>query len=574
MWNRSIIVGTLAVIVAGPAIDNGRLLSSQVAPPLFLEAAASAGLTFTHDNGSSGDFQLPEIMGAGVALFDYDRDEDLDVFLVQGGSTSSSRLFRNDLTIDASGRRALRFTDATARAGVGLVAQGMGAATGDYDGDADLDLVVTTFGETVLYRNNGNGTFANVSAAAGIRSSSWGTGAAFLDFDRDGRLDLFVTQYVSFTVAGNQRCHDPSGARDYCSPKAYPPLRSRLFRNLGGGRFGDVSESAGIAKASGNGMGVSVGDYNGDGWLDLYVANDATPNHLWINRRNGTFADEGFLSGAAVNAAGSPEGSMGIASADADRDGDEDLFVTNLAGETHVLYTNMGRGLFEDSRTQAGLGAPTAASTGFGTGWFDYDHDGWLDLFFASGGVTIVPGQRGQPRPYRMASQLFRSNGAGRYTDVSAAAGGGVSLPDVSRGAAFGDIDNDGDVDVVVTTNDGPVKLLVNETSRSNQWARVKVEQNGPNRLAFGAWVGLERSGQSTLWRRVGSDGSYLSANDIRLHFGLGPSPAIAAFQVQWPDGARERWTSGLAAGRTLTLTRGRGVSRPSASPAAGPGVR
>jgi hypothetical protein len=562
----------VGLLLCLPALSGGVAGEPQATrPPLFLESAAATGLTFTHVNGATGAFYLPEQMGPGVALFDADNDNDLDVFLVQGGTLGAagpggarpaSRLFRNDLDVDAGGRRTLRFVDVTTRAGVGLVAQGMGAAVGDYNNDGWIDLFVTTYGRNVLYRNNGNGTFTDMTKAAGLIDDRWSTSATFVDYDRDGHLDLFVANYVDFTVAGNRTCAT-AGTPDYCNPGVYKPVLSRLYRNLGTGRFADVTTAAGISKAFGSGLGVVAGDYNEDGWLDLYVANDANPNQLWINRRNGTFVDEGFPSGAAVNAAGAPEASMGLASGDFDADGREDLFVTNLAGETFVLYRNGGQGLFEDIRTRAGLAAPTAMHTGFGTDWFDYDNDGWLDLFMANGGVSIVAAQRGQARPYRMPNQLFRNNGSGRFVETTAAAGPALTHGDIGRGAAFGDIDNDGDVDVVVANNGAPVRLLLNQAGRINHWLQVRLAQAPRNRIGLGARVGLERSGRPTLWRRVKTDGSYLSASDSRVHFGLGPSPAIGAVVVEWPDGARERWATGVAANRAVTLTRGTGAAMP-----------
>jgi enediyne biosynthesis protein E4 len=351
------------------------------------------------------------------------------------------------------------------------------------------------------------------------------------------------------------------GASDYCSPRVYRPVPDRLYRNLGNGRFADATESAGIVKADSAGLGVAAGDYNRDGWADLYVANDATPNQLWINRRDGAFADEGVLAGAAFNAAGNPEGSMGIASGDFDGDGDEDLLVTNLAGETFVLYENDGAGAFTDVRTRTGLAAPTASMTGFGTDWLDYDNDGWLDVFFANGAVNTIAAQRGQPRPFRMRNQLFRSLSGKRFEDASANAGPAFAEPEVGRGAAFGDVDNDGDVDIVVTNNGGRTKLLLNQGSAGTHWLQIDLEQPAPNRLAIGAYVGVERTGRPTLWRRVKTDGSYLSASAPRLHFGLGPSPAVDAVLVQWPDGQLERWTK-PGADRMVMLKRGTGERR------------
>jgi enediyne biosynthesis protein E4 len=549
------------------------LTSAQPAQkPLFVESAVATGLDFTHLNGASGQYYMPEVMGAGVALFDYDNDGDLDVFLVQGGPLGgsqpagaigpTSRLFRNDVSIDASGPRKLRFTDVTTKAGVGLRGYGMGAAIGDYDNDGNLDLFVTTLGPDTLYHNNGDGTFIDVTSVAGVSDPLWSTSAAFLDYDRDGDLDLFVANYLDFTIADNKVCHDPVGARDYCSPRAYRPVPDRLYRNEGKGHFANVTETAGIARADGNGLGVTVGDYNGDGWLDLYVANDATPNQLWINQRNGTFADEGLLSGAALNAAGNPEGSMGIASGDVDADGDEDLFVTNIVGETFVLYVNDGRGAFEDARVRAGLARPTAAFTGFGTDWFDYDNDGWLDLFVANGAVNIIEAQRGQPAPFRMKNLLFHNTGGGRFEDTSAAGGPAFARAEISRGAAFGDLDNDGDTDLVVTTNNGPARLLLNQADARAHWLQVRLQQDSGERFGFGARVGLERTGKPTLWRRVRTDGSYLSASDLRVHFGLGATTTIDGVIVEWPDGQRERWKD-VAADRLVTLRRSTGVKAP-----------
>ena len=539
--------------------------------PLFVESSAAAGLAFTHVNGATGQYYVAEQMGAGVALFDFDGDGDLDVFLVQGGPLGApsaeakrptSRLFRNDVAVAANGGRALRFTDVTERAGIGWQEYGMGAAVGDYDNDGDVDLFLTSFGPEALFRNNGNGTFTDVTAQAGVTDPLWSTSAAFVDYDRDGDLDLFVANYLDFTIADNKICADTVGARDYCSPRSYRPVPDRLYRNEGGGRFTNVTESSGVIKADGAGLGVAVGDYNGDGWPDLYVANDATPNQLWINRQNGTFSDEGVLSGAALNSAGNPEGSMGIASGDVDADGDEDLFVTNIIGETFVLYQNDGEGNFEDARARWGLAQPTAAFTGFGTDWIDYDNDGWLDLFVTNGAVNVMTALRGQPNPFRMKNQLLRNTGTGRFVETSGSAGPAFERAEVGRGAAFGDLDNDGDTDIVVTSNGGPVQLLINQAAAGSHWLQVRLEQGPGNRQAVGARVAVERRGRPTLFRRVRTDGSYLSASDLRAHFGLGSSTALDALVVQWPDGRRERWSGGPV-DRLVTLRRGEGNEAP-----------
>jgi hypothetical protein len=559
---RSVSIAAAVAMALSAVRDRPRALEA-----LFVDAAQQTGLAFTHVNGASGQYYMAEQMGAGVALFDYDGDGDLDVFLVQGGSLDSassttgtgavtSRLYRNDLVVASNGSRTLKFTDVTEQAGVALRTYGMGVAVGDYDNDGDLDLFVTSFGPETLFRNNGNGTFTDVTRDAGVSDDFWSTSAAFIDYDGDGDLDLFVANYLDFSVAGNKRCTDTLGARDYCSPRTFRAVPDRLYRNDGGGRFTNVTEAAGISRADGNGLGVATGDYNGDGWIDLYVANDATPNQLWINQHDGTFKDEGLLSGSALNASGNPEGSMGIASGDFDADGDEDLFVTNIVGETFALYVNDGHGIFEDARVRAGLSAPTAAFTGFGTDWFDYDNDGWLDLFVANGAVNIVEAQRGERFPFRMRNLLFHNTGTGRFEDVSKAAGAAFERAEIGRAAAFGDIDNDGDIDIVVTNNNGPVRLLLNQATHQHHWLGVRLQQPRGDPFAFGARVGLERAGRPTLWRRVRTDGSYLSASDARVHFGLGTSSDVSAVIVEWPGGTRERW-SNVPADRLSTLRRG-----------------
>jgi hypothetical protein len=574
------LVGLVATLVLAPAQAKPPQTGQQSSHALFRELQESeSGLRFVHDNGGRGQFYLPEIMGSGVALFDYDGDGDLDVYLVQGrpldgadaatgtnGRPRGNRLFRNDLTIDANGRHTMHFVDVTEQAHLGSDAVGMGVAVGDYDNDGRLDLYVTNFGSSVLYHNNGDGTFTDVTRAAGVDNGRWGTSAAWLDYDRDGYLDLFIANYVDFTVANNKLCYDPVGTRDYCAPKAYKPVPARLFHNDRNGHFTDVSEAAGITRAYGNGLGVAIGDYDGDGWPDIYVANDATPNQLWINKHDGTFEDRGLISGTALSAQGNPEGSMGIASGDYDNDGDEDLFVTNLVGESHALYVNDGHGNFEDRRGRAGLTPLTAPFTGFGTKWLDFDHDGLLDLFIANGAVNIIEKLRGEPIPFRQRNQLLHHEPDGRFRDVTAEGGPALHRSEVGRGAAFGDIDNDGDIDIVVANNNGPVRVLLNETvsgeskaGPQRHWLELRLEQPEKNRWAFGARVSVERRGLPSLMRRVGTDGSYLSASDPRVHFGLGGASVADAVIVDWPDGQRERW-SNVAADRIVALRRGSGT--------------
>jgi len=547
----------LAAALALPAESDGP----------FRDVAAGVGLHFTHDNGATGAYHLPEIMGAGGALFDYDGDGDLDVLLLQGGTLDGPsgaarrqphhRLFRNDLSA-APG--SLSFTDVTDRAGVAPAGFGMGAAVGDYDGDGRPDVYITSFGPNRLYRNTGGGTFRDVTseAGAGLDDPRWSTSASFTDYDADGDLDLFIANYVDFTVAGAKVCHDPLGVRDYCGPLQFRPVPDRLFRNDGDGTFTDVTEAAGISAAGGPGLGVVGQDLDGDGRIDFFVANDAMANQLWINRGDGTFEDRGLLAGVALTMDGLPEGSMGIAVGDPDGDGDVDLFITNITGETHAFYQARGKGVFDDARLAAGLGAPTAPSTGFGAGWLDYDNDGWLDLFVANGAVTMLEALAGDSSPFDQRNQLFRNLGGGRFREITGQAGSGLRLVEVSRGAAFGDIDNDGDMDVLVTNNGGPVRLLLNDGPSSARWLQIQLEGVQDNRAGLGARVGVRRPDGTTLWRRAHTDGSYLVASDPRVHVGLGTEPAIAAILVEWPGGGRERWEVG-GVDRLVRLRQGTG---------------
>ena len=536
---------------------------SAIRNPQFRDVAAEAGLDFRHVNGSTGEYFLPEIMAPGGALLDYDGDGDLDVFVVQGGTldprkpaagAAGNRLFRNDSKPGPDGTLVLRFTDVTVQAGLaGAKGYGMGVAVGDYDNDGYPDLYVTNFGPNVLYHNNRDGTFTDVTKHAGVDDERWSASAAFLDYDRDGFLDLVVVNYVDFTVAGNKTCYDAVGARTYCTPSLYHAVPPRLFHNNRDGTFSDVTEASGISKAYGRGLGVASADFNGDGWIDIYVANDGDPNQLWINKGDGTFEDRGVISGTALNPGGLPEGSMGVAVGDFDNDGDEDIFVTNLTHESHALYVNRGNGDFEDLRVQAALAAPTFPFTGFGTDWFDYDNDGMLDLFVANGAVTTLETLRGDPFPFHQRNQLFRNVGNGRFQEIGPEGEPALALSEVSRGAAFGDIDNDGDVDILVTNNNGPVRLLLNQTGSRTHWLEVRLEGVQDNRAGLGSRVAVLRKGRTPLWRRAHTDGSYLSASDARVHFGLGASPDVDAVVVQWPNGYREMWND-VGADRRITL--------------------
>ena len=573
----------MRLLLAGLAGGASPFASSQPhsasAAPLFREVAEEVGLKFQHFTGATGEFYMPEIMGAGVALFDYDNDGDLDVYLIQGtmfdpaldarharfppslGWKPGNRLFRN-LLIETG---KLQFVDVTDQAGVGHIGYGMGVAVGDYDNDGFQDLYVTNFGRNVLYHNNGDGTFTDVTQKAGVDDQRWSTGAAWVDYDRDGRLDLFVTNYLDFTAKGNKRCTTSTGERDYCTPKMYHSVPSRLFHNRGDGTFEDVTEAAGITAATGPGLGVVCADFNRDGWPDIYVANDGAAAHLWVNQQNGTFKEMGLLSGVALSPDGLPQAGMGVASGDFEGNGYENILKTNLSGEGANLYANDGHGNFHDASAESGLLLATYPHTGFGTEWFDYDNDGRLDLFVANGAVNGIESLRGSPYPFNQPNQLFHNEGNGKkFREMTQVAGPAFALCEVSRGAAFGDIDNDGAIDIVVANNNGPARLLLNQSRflNHNHWLLLRLQASHGNRFAIGTTVELRQRGR-TLRRRVHTDSSYLSSSDVRVHFGLGEDASIEALIVDWPDGQREKWER-IQSDQILTIRQGsgRGVSK------------
>ena len=520
---------------------------------IFNEVAEKVGLTFRHYNGMTGKFFLPEIMGAGAALFDYDDDGDLDIYLVQGsvleaadkpGSTMfpwretvppRGRLFRNELNIT----RKLQFTDVTEKSGIVATGYGMGVAAGDINNDGRPDLYLTNLGSNQMYLNKGDGTFVDVTKNTNTDDPRWSTSATFVDYDRDGWLDLMVVNYADFSPANSPACYAHTSARDYCTPRVFRAPGNRLFQNRRDGTFTDVTASAGVDKEFGHGLGVVTADFDDDGWIDIYVANDGDPNQLWINQKNGTFKNEALLAGAAVNRDGKAEAGMGVDAGDFDGNGTDDIFITHLMEETNTLFTNLGKAIFEDRTREAHLGMPGRRFTGFGTLFFDYDNDGWLDLLVVNGAVQLLPElmRKGDPFPLGQPKQLFRNQGNGSFVEVIDQAGPNFQLLEVSRGAAFGDVDNDGDTDVVVTNNNGPVRLLLNESGNRNHWLGLRlVDKTGRDML--GASVEIVVTKNKILRRRVRTDGSYLSANDARVLVGLGSATRVEAVRVRWPDGA------------------------------------
>jgi hypothetical protein len=529
------------------------VLGQSTAP--FVDVTAQSGLDFVHVNGAGGDLLLPEVIGAGGALFDYDNDGDLDLFAVQGVASQSSRLYRNDPGSGGSPR--FRFTDVTERSGIVATGAGMGAATGDVDNDGWTDLYVTYLGANRMFRNKGDGTFADVTARAGVDDDRWSTGATFFDYDGDGWLDLFVTNYVHFRPDMKRQCFSAGSARDYCNPVVYDPVADRLFHNNRNGTFSDVSARAGFIRSPARGLGVLAADFSGDGWIDLYVANDGDPNQLWINQGGaGGFREDALLAGVAVGRSGRAQGSMGIDAADVDGDGDEDLFVTNLDNEANTLYRNIGRGLFEDRTVELGLFK--LGFTGFGTRFLDYDNDGWLDLIVANGAVRHLTSQAGKdPYPLKQRSQLFRNDSGRRFVDVSAAGGTAFAQLQVARGVASGDLDNDGDPDVVVFNNSGPARVLMNEAGSRQHWIGIRAIDGRYKRDAAQARIVLTKPKGGDRTRRIQTDGSYASASDPRVLFGLGTDASSQTIRVHWAGGAVEEFR-GLDADRYWILESGK----------------
>jgi hypothetical protein len=533
----------------------------------FVDQSRAAGLTFVHFNGMSGGYYFPEHVAPGVGLLDYDNDSDLDVFLVQGrmlgpGNTledaPGGRLYRNDLDIHSDGTRTVRFTDVTEESGIDAREYGLGVAAGDFTNDGCVDLYVTNFGPNQLFRNNCDGTFSDVSGKAGADDPGFSVSAAFLDYDRDGWLDLYVGNYVQYRVDANVTCRGLTGGRDYCSPRVYRPQADRLYRNKGDGTFVDATGDALIGGQFGPTLGVVADDFNADGWADIFVANDGEANQLWINQRNGTFQNRAPLAGVALNADGKAVAGMGVDAGDFDNDGDDDIFLTTLTTEANTLFVNDGTGMFEDRSASSGLGAPSLAYTGWGTAWIDFDNDGWLDLLTVNGTIQARVGRSGESFPYDQRRQLFRNLGSGRFEEVTSQAGAAFQLSEVGRGAAFGDIDNNGTMDVVVANDNGPARLLINQVGRRNHWLGVTlVGGSQAPRDMPGARVAVIRKAR-TLWRHAHADGSYASANDVRVLVGLGPSAEGPRVRVIWPDGGAEEWSE-VPIDQWTTLRKGSG---------------
>jgi hypothetical protein len=556
-----------AALTAVAASGSGTLAQPALATLefSFTEIAARAGLTATTVyGGRQTNRYLLETTGCGAAAFDYDGDGWLDLFVVNGttldgfpaGKEPTSHLYRN--------RRDGTFEDVTARAGLALVGWGQAACAGDYDNDGHEDLFVTFWGQDRLFRNRGDGTFEETTKRAGLESTRkrWGSGCAFLDYDRDGRLDVFAANYIdldlSTTPVPESGLCRYKGVPVACGPPGLTGGRNVLFRNKGEGRFEDVSEPSGIAGASGTyGLGVSTLDFNGDGWIDIYVANDSNPSALYRNNRDGTFTDIAVAAGCAYSQDGKPQAGMGVAVGDYNRDGRMDIFKTNFAGDTSTMYANAGNGLCEDRTFAAGIGRNTRW-LGWGVAFLDLDLDGWLDLFLVNGHVYPEVEQLKTEAGYRQRKVVYRNNGSGRFDDVTERLGPPVTIPKAGRGAAFADYDNDGDVDVLVNNVHDAPDLYRLDVRRPRNWLAVRLVGVRSNRSAIGARVRATAAGVTQV-QEVRGGGSYYSQNDLRVHFGLGDAPKIDRLEVRWPNGLEESWTD-VDVNRILRLEEGSGT--------------
>ena len=515
------------------------------APIRYTEVAVQSGIDFKHVNGASGRKNYVETMGSGACWFDYDGDGDIDLYVVNSGALPgysdsavkpTNHLYRND----GGGR----FVDVTAAAGVPGYGYGMGCAAGDIDNDGDIDLYVTNFGPNILYRNEGGGRFRDITAEAGVGDPRWSASAAFADIDNDGDLDLYVTNYIDFTLDNNKVCGEGNPPlRTYCHPDEYNGVPDTLYRNKGDGHFEDISAAAGVADPTGKGLGVVFTDINDDGWVDIYVANDKTMNFLYLNQRNGTFKDISLSSGTGFSESGEVQAGMGTDAADVNGDGRMDLIVTNLDYETNELYLNNGDLTFTDATFRAGLAEPCFLCVGFGTAFFDYDNDGDNDLLVVNGHIIDNIELLRDEVKYAQPPTLLANDGTGRFKDVTGQVGADFARPNVGRGVAVGDYDDDGDLDLFISNNNRQAELFRNDGgAEAGHWLTVKLRGVKSNRDGIGARLRvrtLDAAGKER-WQvaEVRAGSSYLSQNDSRAHFGLGGAVAAATLEVRWPSGA------------------------------------
>jgi hypothetical protein len=531
----------------------------------FHDAARQSGITFVHDMGKSGQKMMVETMGSGGGFIDYDNDGDLDLYLVNGAplpgysgrATLANAMYRND----GQGR----FTDVTAATRTGDTGYGMGICAGDYDNDGFTDFYLSNFGPDVLYHNEGDGTFTDVAPAAGVSNPYWSTSCAFLDYDRDGDLDLFVASYVDHTPSNNKFCGNyAAGVRAYCHPNVYTSQPQMLYRNEGDGTFTDASDAAKLTARLGNGLGVSVGDYDGDGDADIFVANDKTPNILYRNNGDGTFTDVTLDAGVGFSLDGVPQAGMGTDTADYDGDGDLDIVVMNLDFEYNALYRNEGSGVFSDQSFVAGIGAVSLSFVAFGTRFLDYDNDGRLDLAIANGHILDNAPYFNDATTYAERNFLFHGEAGGMLAEVGLKSGPDMKIENVGRGLFTGDVDGDGDVDILITVCGGAPRLLINDGGNAGAWLEVRLAGRASNRSALGARVRV-KGPYGMMMSEVRSGSSYLSQSDLKLHFGFGtPGPGAAPpeIEVRWPSGLLQT-VKPDGFNRVIAIVEGEGIVKP-----------
>jgi hypothetical protein len=523
----------------------------------FRDITAQAGIHFMHNNAASGKKWLPETMGPGCAFIDYDHDGYPDILIVNGEdwpghakSPSTLKLYRNNH--DES------FTDVTRAAGLAVSMFGLGVAIGDFDNDGNDDIFITALGQSHLFHNNGNRTFTDVTKVAGLWGpNEFSTSAAWVDYDRDGKLDLVVANYVQWSQATDIYCSLDGTHKSYCTPESYQGTSMRVWHNLGGGRFEDATQKSGLNDPTSKSLGVAILDYNNDGWPDIVVANDTQPTKLYLNKRNGTFEEKAVSAGIAFSEDGVARAGMGVDAGDYDRSGRPSLIITNFANQMISLYHNEGNGLFVDEAPRSEVGRNTLVTLGFGCFFFDYDNDGWPDIFVADGHIENEI-ERVQKRvSYAEPPHLFRNLGNGRFQEVTRQMGASFASPKVARGAAYADIDNDGGLDVLVTTNGGRPWLFHNEGG-TNHSLRVKLVGTKSNRDGIGAVV-WATSGGAKQWQMLRSGSSYLSQSELVLTFGLGEATKVDALEVRWPSGQLDQ-ISTTAGDETVTVEEGKGV--------------
>jgi hypothetical protein len=523
----------------------------------FRDIIAEAGIRFVHNNGAFGKKYLPETMGPGCAFIDYDNDGWPDIVLVNGenwpghpGASTTLKLYHNNH--DGS------FTDVTRKAGLAVSMFGLGVAVGDYDNDGFDDLFITVLGQNHLFHNNGNGTFSDVTKAAGLWGpNEFSTGAAWVDYDRDGKLDLVVANYVQWSIAGDLFCTLDGTHKSYCTPESYKGSSARLWHNLGNGKFEDATQKGKFYDPTSKSLGVAILDYDNDGWPDILLANDTQPNKLYLNKHDGTFEETGVSAGIAFSEDGVARAGMGVDAADYDRSGHASIIITNFANQMLSLYHNEGHGLFVDEAPRSEVGRASLVTLGFGCFFFDYDNDGWPDIFVADGHIENEIERVQERVSYAEPPHLFRNLGGGKFQEVTQTLGPVFASPKVARGAAYADIDNDGALDVLLTTNGGRAYLFHNEGG-TNHSLRVKLKGTKSNRDGIGAVIRVT-SGKDRQWQMLRSGSSYLSQSELVATLGLGGAAKADSVEVQWPSGHVDKLTN-LNAGQTVTIEEGKGV--------------